>query len=94
MSRNNNLSRMRKQLRKVTIDQDDDEEHRDDNIIDTTLQWRNVVDIASDPDQPFDERLHCFMEAGFHLATAIPFNIFHFRGMLCSLSILMPSSIS
>ena len=31
MSRNNNLSRMRKQLRKVTIDHDDDEEH--DNII-------------------------------------------------------------
>jgi len=79
MSRNNNLSRMRKQLRKVTIDHD--EEHSDD-IIDTTLQWRNVVDIASDPDQPFDERLHCFMEAGFHLATAIPFNIFHFRGMV------------
>ena len=51
-------------------------------LLKTTLQWRNVVDIASDPDQPFDERLHCFMEAGFHLATAIPFNIFHFRGMV------------
>ena len=77
--RNNNLSRMRKQLLRVSLDG----EHSGDNIvIDTTLQWRNVDDLASDPDQTYDERLHAFAQAGFHLATAIPFNIFHFRGMV------------
>ncbi len=38
--------------------------------------------LAQDPDQPFDDRLHAFASAGFGLATAVPFDIFHFRGMV------------
>ena len=76
------LSRMRKQQQRNGSLTQSDVEHSEDNVIDTTLQWRHVDDLASDPDQTYDERLLAFGEAGFHLATAVPFDIFHFRGMV------------
>jgi len=50
----------------------------DDNLV----IWRQVDAIASDPDQPHDDRLKLLSRAGFKLAAGIPFNIRGYKGMV------------
>mmetsp|Transcript_2054 Transcript_2054/g.4301 ORF Transcript_2054/g.4301 Transcript_2054/m.4301 type:complete len:598 (+) Transcript_2054:26-1819(+) len=46
-----------------------------------SVAWRHVDTLANDPDQPFDERLQCFAQAGFTLAAGVPFDINGYRGI-------------
>mmetsp|Transcript_34507 Transcript_34507/g.83519 ORF Transcript_34507/g.83519 Transcript_34507/m.83519 type:complete len:550 (+) Transcript_34507:35-1684(+) len=47
-----------------------------------TIVWRDVVGLANDPDQPYDERLQEYAKAGFKLATGVPFDINGWRGIV------------
>mmetsp|Transcript_17366 Transcript_17366/g.28529 ORF Transcript_17366/g.28529 Transcript_17366/m.28529 type:complete len:566 (+) Transcript_17366:232-1929(+) len=47
-----------------------------------SLSWRDVCELAEDPDQPFDARLQALATAGFKLATGIPFDVNGYRGMV------------
>ena len=59
------------------IDDEDEDEVDHPNVdmsaVDHSIRWRNVSDLATDPDQPYDERLQIFAKAGFTKATGIPF---------------------
>lgn len=44
--------------------------------------WRDVGELANDPDQPNDERLQAFAKSGFKLAAGIIFNINGYRGVV------------
>ncbi|KAL7456513.1 hypothetical protein ACHAWC_009335, partial [Mediolabrus comicus] len=44
--------------------------------------WREIDDLAADPDQPYDERLQLLARAGFGLAAGIPFQIHGFKGIV------------
>mmetsp|Transcript_10513 Transcript_10513/g.18456 ORF Transcript_10513/g.18456 Transcript_10513/m.18456 type:complete len:302 (-) Transcript_10513:1235-2140(-) len=46
------------------------------------ILWRNVVELANDPDQPYDERLQAFAKAGFELAAGVPFDSKGYRGIV------------
>jgi len=46
------------------------------------VYWREVDELANDPDQPYDERLQTLAKAGFTRAAGIPFQVKNFRGMV------------
>lgn len=46
------------------------------------VHWREVDELANDPDQPYDERLQHLAKAGFTRAAGIPFQVKNYRGMI------------
>ena len=48
----------------------------------SSIRWRDIKDLAEDPDQPYDQRLHLFARAGFGLAAGIPFNVRDVKGIV------------
>mmetsp|Transcript_14784 Transcript_14784/g.30283 ORF Transcript_14784/g.30283 Transcript_14784/m.30283 type:complete len:554 (+) Transcript_14784:423-2084(+) len=46
------------------------------------VHWREVDELADDPDQPYDDRLQHLAKAGFTRAAGLPFNVKNFRGMV------------
>lgn len=47
-----------------------------------SVVWRDVQEIADDPDQPYDERLQHLAKAGFTLAAGIPFDCNGYKGIV------------
>mmetsp|Transcript_25429 Transcript_25429/g.39931 ORF Transcript_25429/g.39931 Transcript_25429/m.39931 type:complete len:564 (-) Transcript_25429:73-1764(-) len=46
------------------------------------VHWREVDELANDPDQPYDDRLQHLAKAGFTRAAGIPFEVKNYRGMI------------
>lgn len=53
-------------------------QHADSHVV----HWREVDELANDPDQPYDERLQHLAKAGFTCAAGIPFQVKNYRGMI------------
>lgn len=49
--------------------------HSNGGASDDGVLWRDVCELAEDPDQPYDDRLQAFAQAGFKLAAGIPFDV-------------------
>ncbi len=52
------------------------------NGVSHEVHWREVDELANDPDQPYDERLQHLARAGFTRAAGIPFQVKNYRGMI------------
>jgi len=52
------------------------------SAVSNEVHWREVDELANDPDQPYDERLQNLAKAGFTLASGIPFQVKNYRGMV------------
>jgi len=52
------------------------------NKYDSKIDWRNIVALSEDPDQPYDPRMNALCRAGVRRAAGIPFHVRGTQGII------------